>query len=79
MRNNNHAARAARFLVQFFDVVCQMTTWNFRTSGSYDNVSGRKSFLLSLYMKTILEKQAKAHFTYFIQSDQHGLIAKHLS
>ena len=22
--------RAARFLVEFFDVVCQTTTWNFR-------------------------------------------------
>ena len=26
MRKNNHAARAARFLVQFFDVVCQTIT-----------------------------------------------------
>ena len=25
-RKNNRAARAARFLVQFFDVVCQTTT-----------------------------------------------------
>ena len=30
------AARAARFLVQFFDVVCQ-TTWDFRSWGSDDN------------------------------------------
>ena len=28
MRKNNRAARAARLLVQFFHVVCQMTTWN---------------------------------------------------
>ena len=27
---NNRAARAARTLVQFFDVVCQMTTWKFQ-------------------------------------------------
>ena len=27
---NNRAARAARFLVQFFDVVCQITTWKFK-------------------------------------------------
>jgi len=31
MRKNNRAARAARTLEQFFDVVCQMTTWNFQT------------------------------------------------
>ena len=29
MKKNNDDARAARFLVQCFDVVCQTTTWNF--------------------------------------------------
>ena len=29
MRKNNRAAHAARFMVQFFDEVCQSTTWNF--------------------------------------------------
>ena len=29
-RKNNRAARAARFLVQFFDVACQTMTYNFR-------------------------------------------------
>ena len=29
MRKNNRAARAARFMVQFFDEVCSSTTWNF--------------------------------------------------
>ena len=33
------AARALRFLMQFFDVVCQRTTWNFHTWGSDDNAS----------------------------------------
>ena len=33
MRKTNRAARAARTLVQFFDVVCQMTTWNFPIQG----------------------------------------------
>ena len=28
MKKNNRAARAARFLVQFFYVVWQMATWN---------------------------------------------------
>ena len=39
MMKNNRAARAARFLVQFFDVVCQTTTWNFHIWGYYDNAS----------------------------------------
>ena len=30
LRKNNHAARAARTLVQFLDVVYQMTTCNLR-------------------------------------------------
>ena len=34
IRKNNRAARAARFLVQFFDVVCQTTSWNFQIWGS---------------------------------------------
>ena len=38
-RKNNRAARAARSLVQFFDVVCQMTTWNFHIEGFNDNVN----------------------------------------
>ena len=29
MKKNNRAARAARFLVQCFDIVCQTTTGNF--------------------------------------------------
>ena len=53
MRENKRAARAARFLVEFFDVVCQMTSWNFHIWSS-DN----KAF----YMNTIRAKQAKGHF-----------------
>ena len=34
MKKNNRAARAARFLVQFFDAVCQITTWIFNIWGS---------------------------------------------
>ena len=36
MRKNSRAARAARTLIQFFDVVCQMTTWNFQILGFKD-------------------------------------------
>ena len=39
MRKNDRAARAARTLVEFFDVVCQMTTWNFEVKGFSDNVN----------------------------------------
>ena len=38
MRTNNRVARAARNL-QLFDVVCQMTTWNFQIEGFNDNVN----------------------------------------
>ena len=41
MRKDNRATRAARFLEQIFDVVCQMTTSNFHTSGSDDNASSQ--------------------------------------
>ena len=39
----------------------------------------RKSFILFLCMKTIRPKQAKVHFAYFVQCDQLGIIAKHLT
>ena len=45
MRENNRAARAARFLVQIFEV--------FTTSGPRRS----KSLILCLYLKTILAKQ----------------------
>jgi len=51
---NNRAARAARFLLQFF-------------------------FILYLYMKTTRTKKAKECFAYFVQSDQPGIKAKHLT
>ena len=35
MKKNNRAARAARLLVQFFDVVWQATTWHFRAHIKY--------------------------------------------
>ena len=38
-KKNNRAARAARFLLQFFDVVYQMMTWNFLFSSFDDNAS----------------------------------------
>ena len=50
MMKNNRAARAARTLVQFFDVVCQMTTriskFKVLTTTSTQN---SKSFILYIY------------------------------
>ena len=82
MKKNNRAARAARFLVQCFDVVESfkrrreilifevLTTTRARSS---------KSLILCLYMKTIRTKQATVQFAYFVQRDQHGIIAKELT
>ena len=39
MRKNNRAARAARTLEEFFDVVCQTPTWNFQIYGFNDHVN----------------------------------------
>ena len=39
MRKNNRAARAARFLVQLFYIVCQMATWNIQISGVNGNLN----------------------------------------
>lgn len=30
-------------------------------------------------MKTIRFRQAKVHFAYFVQRDQYGIVAKHLT
>ena len=51
MRKNNRAARAARTEVQFFDVVCQMPTWNFQISGFNDKAwtHNSKPFILLIY------------------------------
>ena len=67
MRNNNRAARAARFLMQFLSssskrrleifIFQVLTTTRARSS---------KSFGLCLCMKTIRAKQAKVHFAYFV-------------
>ena len=45
---NDRAAHAARFLVQCFDVVWQMTTWNFHIWDSYDNGSSQQLIFHSL-------------------------------
>ena len=42
MTKNNRAARATRSLVQFFDVVYQLTTWNFQIEGFDDNVNSEQ-------------------------------------
>ena len=48
IRKNNRAARPARTLVQFFDVVCQMTISKFKVSTT-TLTHNRKSFILYIY------------------------------
>ena len=38
-----------------------------------------RSFILCLYKNTIFAEQQKVHFAYFVQRDQHEIIAKHLT
>ena len=46
-RKNNRASRVPRFLAQFFDVVCQTTTWSFDFWGCDDNaIRSSKTFML---------------------------------
>lgn len=76
-RENNRAARAVRLLVQFFDEVCQMTTWNCQIWGSDKNATYiRKDFILCLYVKTVRSMEVKRRFAYLLQSDIHRLFTK---
>ena len=61
MKKNNRAARAARFLVQCFDVVCQTTTREIFIFEVLTTTRARssKSFILFFYMKTISAKQVQ--------------------
>ena len=77
-RNNNRAARVARFLVQFFDVVCQMTTWNFHLEVLTTTRARSSKSSFFTYIKTIHAKQAKVHSAYFVQREQHRIISQHL-
>ena len=80
MKENNHAARAARFLVQCFDVFWQTTASNFHISGSEDNASSQQQIFDSLPLhENHLAKQTKVHSSYVVQRDQHGIIAKDLT
>ena len=71
MRKNNRAARAERFLMQFFDVLDETTTWNFifeiLTTMRAHN---RKSSILCLYMKSIFANQVKGHLAHLVQGGQ---------
>ena len=62
MKKNNRAARAARFFVQCFDVVCQTTTWNFHIWGSDDIASPQQWIFhsLPLYENHLCQKRESA-------------------
>ena len=74
MRKNNRAAHAARFSVLFVRVVCQSFKVLTTTPGG-----STISSILCLSMKTIRFKLAKVLFTYFVQREQLGIIAKHVT
>ena len=67
VRKNNGAARAARFLLQCFDVVCQTTTWHVYRQRK--PVAVNHSFFA-------LAWKWKVHFIYFVRRDQDAIIAK---
>ena len=55
MMESNRAARAARFLMEFFDVVSQTTTWSFQIYGFNNNEA------VNLSLVTIRANQRKGH------------------
>ena len=61
MKKNNRAARAARFLVQCLDVVCQTTTREISIFEVLTTTRARSSkcFIVCFYMKTISAKQVQ--------------------
>ena len=67
VRKNNRAARAARFLLQCFDVVCQTTTWHVHRQ--------RKPIAVNHSFFALAWKW-KVHFIYFVRRDQDAIIAK---
>ena len=73
MRQNNHAARGARFLVQFFDVVCTIEDVKLSNLRFWRQLEPRavNLYFSAFAMKTIRAKQPKVYFAYFIQRDQH--------
>ena len=62
MGEKNRAARAARFLVQFFEQSAKRRceTFIFEPLAT-TRARSSKSFILCLYMKTVRAKQAKVH------------------
>ena len=80
MRKVNGATRAACFLMQFFfmSVKRRREIFIFEIL-TKTRACISKYFILSLKMKTIRAEQAKVHFVYFVQRDQHGIIEKHLT
>ena len=80
MGKNNRAPRAERFLAQIFDVVCQMTMeFSYLRSRRQREPAAVNLSSSAFTWRTVRAKQAKKHFAYFLQRDQHGVIAKQLA
>ena len=69
------------FLCNFFTLSAKQRRQNFRFEIlTTTRACSRKSFVLSLCMKAaFVPKQAKVRLAYFVQLDQLGIIAKHLT
>ena len=61
---------------------CEITTFYRFDEKNLEHTSrtrSSKSLILCFHMITIRARQAKMHLAYFVQCDQHGIIAKHLT
>ena len=76
------------WLVEWWKIILQHTFWcNFLTWSAkrqheifiFEVLMTTPACILCLYMKNICAKQAKVHFAYFVQHNQHRIIAKHLT
>ena len=77
-RKNNRAARAARTLVQFFDVICKRRRENFKSEVQTTTPArSSKYFFVCFYMKNIRARTVRL----FIQRDHLVIVtvAKHLT
>ena len=74
MRKNNRAARPARTLVEFFDIVCQTT--NLQIYGFKDDVNNQQQMFHSLYFKSPTSPCTCSINLNNIECEQKAIIAK---
>ena len=75
IRENYRGARVERFSVQCSDVICQIAKFSYLGFWRQSKTAAVES----LFLKTIRAKQAKIHFTCFVEREQHGIIPNYLT